>query len=325
MSAASLPQVVGRLAPSPTGGLHVGHARTFLIAWLAARSAGGRVILRIEDIDRSRVRPGAIQGMIADLLWMGLDWDEGPDVGGPHAPYLQSERMAHYAAALDILKKLWCLYPCTCTRADVARAASAPHAPEQGPGYHEPCSRRRAADAAELGDRTFTWRCEAPGSADFRWQDLVRGWTSGHAEEGGDFVVSRSSGEPSYQLAVVVDDATMGITQVVRGDDLVPSTPKQLLLYRVLGQKPPEFGHVPLVLGPDGQRLAKRDGSIKLATLRERGVDPRVLVGRIARSFGQGPGLRSPRSLVEGFSLGSIPPEPWVMPSIEELLARTPA
>src|SRR3954451_9987486 len=153
--AAASPSILGRLAPSPTGGLHLGHARTFLLAWLSARSAGGRIVLRIEDIRPSRVRPEALEGMIVDLRWLGLDWDEGPDVGGPHAPYYQSQRKADYDGALDRLKAAERVYPCTCTRADIARAASAPHAGEEGPSYPGTCAHRSAADAALLSDRPY--------------------------------------------------------------------------------------------------------------------------------------------------------------------------
>jgi glutamyl-tRNA synthetase len=154
--------VVGRLAPSPTGGLHLGHARTFLIAWLAARHRGGRVVLRIEDLDASRVRDEACRSILQDLRWLGLDWDEGPDVGGPSAPYVQSDRLPLYHAALDRLKAAERVYPCTCTRAEIERAASAPHPEDEGPSYPGTCSNRCAADAEGLGDRPFAWRFRVP-------------------------------------------------------------------------------------------------------------------------------------------------------------------
>ncbi|MEO6811475.1 MAG: tRNA glutamyl-Q(34) synthetase GluQRS [Isosphaeraceae bacterium] len=308
---------VGRLAPSPTGGLHPGHARTFLIAWLAARSEGGQVVLRIEDIDASRVRAEAIDGMVADLRWLGLDWDEGPDLGGTSAPYFQSQRLPLYEAALDRLKRLERVYPCTCTRADVARAASAPHAGEDGPTYPGTCAGRSAADAATLGDRSFAWRFRVPRPL-VAWDDLYLGRKQlNPARLGGDFIVGRSGGEPSYQLAVVVDDALMGVNQVVRGDDLVSSTPRQILLYQALGWEPPQFGHVPLVVDHDGCRLAKRDQSLKLATLRDSGVDPRRLVGLLAQSCGWSTELvpSRPEAWVERFNLSAIPDRPWMMPS----------
>ncbi|MDB5353266.1 MAG: gltX2 [Planctomycetota bacterium] len=307
--------IVGRLAPSPTGGLHIGHARTFLVAWLAARSAGGRIILRIEDIDASRARPESIEASIADLRWLGLDWDEGPDVGGPNAPYLQSMRKLNYQAALDRLKAQERVYPCTCSRAEIARASSAPHPGEEGTSYLGTCAYRRAADAESLSGRSFCWRFRVP-FGQIWWDDLVRGMIAGapHAN-GGDFIVGRSSGEPAYQLAVVCDDAAMGVNQVVRGDDLISSTPRQILLYLALGLPEPEFGHVPLVLDADGQRLAKRDGSIKLAALRDSGVDPGRLVAILANSCGLAVSRERirPDALIQAFLFEGIPKAPWIV------------
>lgn len=304
----------GRLAPSPTGGLHVGHARTFLLAWLAARRAGGSVILRVEDLDASRARPEAAAAALVDLRWLGLDWDEGPDLGGPRGPYVQSQRRAVYEEALERLKAAERVYPCTCTRADVERAAAAPHAEDEGPTYPGLCSGRRAADAAELGARPFAWRFRAPAGT-IAWDDLLLGRREvDPARLGGDFLVGRNGLGPSYQLAVVVDDALMGVDQVIRGDDLVPSTPRQILLYHALDWTAPQFGHVPLVLGPDGRRLAKRDGSIKLATLREQGIDPRRLIGELAYSFGwtSSPVPSQPRDWIDRFDLATIPRSSWL-------------
>jgi glutamyl-tRNA synthetase len=231
-----------------------------LIAWLSARSQGGKVVFRIEDIDSPRIKPGAAEQLSLDLRWLGLDWDEGPIV--------QSERLPHYEAALKRLQEAEQVYPCTCSRLDVERAASAPHAEHEGPVYPGTCAGRRVADAATLGDRPYAWRLRAPATI------------------GGDFVVWKSAGTPAYQLAVVVDDAAQGITEVVRGDDLLPSTPRQLLLYQLLNLRPPRFIHVPLVVGPDGRRLAKRHGDTRLAAVREVGVSPEVLVGYLAWSCG---------------------------------------
>jgi glutamyl-tRNA synthetase len=295
--------------------LHVGHARTFLVAWIAARREGGRVILRIEDLDATRVREEARAAALLDLRWLGLDWDEGPDVGGPRGPYVQSERRALYDEALDRLKAAELVYPCICTRADIERAASAPHPEDEGPTYPGTCAGRRAEDAGALGDRPFAWRFRvAPGPVE--WDDLFLGERElAPARLGGDFVVGRNGMGPSYQLAVIVDDALMGVSQVVRGADLVPSTPRQILLYRALGWQPPRFGHVPLVVGPDGRRLAKRDGSIKLSTLREWGVDPRRLVGALARSCGWTGRIEpsDPIDWVDRYASGSLPDEPCVM------------
>lgn len=309
--AASSP--IGRLAPSPTGGLHLGHARTFLVAWLAVRSAGGRLVLRVEDIDASRIRPGATEAAISDLRWLGLDWDEGPDVGGAHAPYLQSERRDRYDEALETLKRRELVYPCTCSRADIARSASAPHEGEEGPRYPGTCSTRSVVDADSLAGRPFCWRFRTT-SRPIPWRDLVRGPSIVDPSSSGDFLVGRSSGEPAYQLAVVCDDAAMAVNQVIRGDDLMASTPKQILLYEALGLETPSFGHVPIVVGLDGRRLAKRDESIKLSTLRERGLEPGQIVARIGRSLGMNfpSETAKPHQLLHLLDLGRLPRTPWV-------------
>jgi glutamyl-tRNA synthetase len=307
--------VVGRLAPSPTGGLHLGHARTFLIAWLAARHAGGRVILRIEDLDLSRARADACTGALADLRWLGLDWDAGPDVGGPSGPYVQSQRGSDYDEILERLKATESVYPCTCTRAEIERAASAPHADEEGPSYPGTCAHRTASDALALSDRPFAWRFRvAPGS--ITWNDLFLGpMDFDPSRLGGDFVVSRHGVGASYQLAVVADDAHMGVNQVIRGNDLVNSTPRQILLYRRLSWPEPQFGHVPLALDSAGRRLAKRDGSLKLATLRDADVDPRRLIGRLVESCGLSHSIipSMPQDWVNSFDPAAIPTEPWIV------------
>jgi len=305
--------------------LHLGHARTFLAAWLAARSTNGSILLRVEDLDASRARPEAMTGAQLDLRWLGLDWDEGPDVGGPSGSYVQSERVAIYAAALECLKASERVYPCTCTRADIARAVSAPHAEDEGPVYPGTCSGRSVADALSLGDRPFAWRFRVPPGP-VVWEDLILGRTAiDPSQTGGDFIVARSTGPFSYQLAVVQDDAAMGVTQVIRGDDLVASTPRQILLFQALDLPRPHFGHVPLVHGPDGRRLAKRDGSIKLATLRESGMDPRRLVGWLAQSWGLTEEMipSSPSDWARGFDLARLSRDPWMV-SAESLEALTP-
>ncbi len=309
----------GRLAPSPTGGLHLGHARTFLIAWLSVRSRSGRMIFRIEDLDATRSRYEAAEASLIDLRWLGLDWDEGPDRPGPSYPYVQSWRKSSYEASLDRLKRAGLVYPCTCTRADIERAAAAPHAEDEGPTYPGTCARRRVEDAESLGDRSFAWRFRVPNGS-VEWIDRFRGTIQlDPARLGGDFVVGRSGVGPSYQLAVVHDDATMGVTEVVRGDDLIPSTPRQILLYRALGWTPPSYAHVPLAVDTDGRRLAKRDGSLKLATLREAGVDPRRLVGWIAKACGWSNRVEpsTPADWLDRFNLGAIPRTPWVVSSEE--------
>ncbi len=304
----------GRLAPSPTGGLHLGHARTFLVAWLATRSRGGRVIYRVEDLDAGRVRADSIREAMLDLAWLGLDWDHGPDRGGPAAPYVQSDRQGLYEDALNRLKSQEFVYPCTCTRADIERAASAPHPEDEGPTYPGTCSGRSVADADGLPG-SFAWRFRVPPGR-LAWDDRLRGRVElDPARLGGDFVVGRAGVGASYQLAVVVDDAAMGVTDVVRGDDLIPSTPRQVLLYQALGCDPPSFAHIPLALGTDGRRLAKRDGALKLATLREAGVDPRRLVGTLARSCGWSNEIEPapPAAWLDRFDLATIPADPWII------------
>jgi glutamyl-tRNA synthetase len=309
------PIAFGRLAPSPTGGLHLGHARTFLVAWLAARHAGGRVILRIEDLDASRVRAEARETALVDLRWLGLDWDEGPDIGGPSAPYVQSERTWLYEQSLDSLKASDSVYPCTCTRTDIERAASAPHADDEGPTYPGTCAHRSAADASGLGDRPFAWRFRvSPGRV--AWDDLFFGRVEiDPSRLVGDFVVARQTVGHSYQLAVVADDAAMGVNQIIRGADLVPSTPRQILLYRALDGPLPRFGHVPLAVTPDGRRLAKRDDSLKLTTLREAGVETPFLIGSLVHCCGWSDSAipMTPAEAIERFEPARISPLPWVV------------
>jgi glutamyl-tRNA synthetase len=242
---------------------------------------------------------------IKDLRWLGIDWDEGP--------YVQSERVGIYGAALENLKAAGLVYPCTCTRADIARAASAPHAGEEGPVYPGTCAGRSAGDAEGLTSegKAFAWRFRAREQR-VMWEDLVRGKVEIGC--GGDFVVGRSDGVAAYQLAVVVDDAAMGVTEVIRGDDLVPSTPRQILLYGALGHEPPSFGHVGLAVGHDGKRLAKRDQSLKLATLRGAGEDPRLVLEAIAKSCGLEGGERAEAGCsrwIDGFRIDRLKPGEW--------------
>ena len=314
IESASSTTSVGRLAPSPTGAQHVGNARTYLLAWLSARAAKGKVVLRIEDIDSPRVKPAAKQQAIDDLRWLGLDWDEGPDVGGPQTSYVQTQRMPLYFQALTALQQAERVYPCTCTRSDVAEAASAPHAGQEAPVYPGTCAGRRVADAAALAEarQPYCWRMRA--SSDLReFRDLVAGQqrcTVGR--ELGDFVIAKGDGTPAYQLAVVADDHAMGITEVLRGDDLLASTFRQLELYDFFEWIPPTFAHVPLVVGPDGRRLAKRHGDTRLARLREAGVPPERLVGLLASSCGLRPTPEpvAAADLIAGFSLTRLPRRP---------------
>lgn len=306
---------VGRLAPSPTGAQHVGNARTYLLAWLSLRSRGGRVLLRIEDIDSPRIKPWATQQAIDDLAWLGLDWDEGPDLGGPHGPYIQTERLASYTEALQRLQAMEAVYPCRCTRADVAAAASAPHVGQEGPVYPGTCAGRTANDARDLAGQPYCWRFRTAGTVDEFADGFMGDRVCDVGQDLGDFVVWKTDGGPAYQLAVVVDDQAMGVTEVCRGDDLLPSAHRQRLLYRAFGWTPPEFVHVPLVVGPDGRRLAKRHGDTRIALLRERGVPAERLIGFLAWSC-RLRATREPvtaRSLLPDFDNRTVPAEPFVM------------
>jgi glutamyl-tRNA synthetase len=311
----------GRYAPSPTGPLHLGNARTALLAWLAARASGGSYIMRVEDLDGPRVRPGMEARILDELRWLGLDWDEGPDVGGPVGPYRQSERLDRYAAALERLRAAGAVYPCDCSRAEIAGAAQAPHGPgDEGPRYPGTCrALAPGAAGARAARRPPAWRLRVP-EGEVAFDDGVHGpQRRDVAAETGDFVVARADGIPAYQLAVVVDDAAMGVEEVVRGDDLLGSTARQLLLYRALGLRAPRFAHVPLVNGEDGARLAKRHGALSLGELRERGADPRAVVGLLAASAGLcAAGARvEARALVEGFALARVARTPARLGSAE--------
>ena len=314
----------GRLAPSPTGALHLGNARSFLLAWLSVRARGGTVVMRIEDLDHPKVKPWTVAEIFEDLRWLGLDWDEGPDVGGPYGPYAQRERTEHYAAALEVLKDQGLVYPCVCSRQDVESAQAAPHA-EDYQRYPGTCRGRFgsfAESAAALpSGRVPAWRFKAP--------DVVVGLDDGFmghyevnvAQRDGDFVLARDVQGAGYMLAVVVDDAAMDITEVLRGDDLLPATHRQLLLHRALGIEPPQFFHVPLVVGLDGKRLAKRHGDTRLRAYREQGVSPEQITGFLAWSCGLVPlGTKCrPAELIADFSLAKLPREPLVIDDCDGL------
>lgn len=302
----------GRLAPSPTGYLHLGHARTFWIAQERARAHGGTLILRNEDLDRNRCRPHFVTAMIEDLKWFGFQWQEGPDC--PDAPgfgpYTQSERLPFYRVAFEKLRAAGCIYPCTCSRRDILDALGAPHESDDEPIYPGTCrppaasskfqvssfksTRPVGTDDSTLAPRPSTrcsWRFQVPDGETISFLDGRHGPQSFVAgKDFGDFIVWRhdpAAAGPAYQLAVVVDDAAMQITEVVRGADLLVSTARQILLYRALGLVPPAFYHCPLLTDENGVRLAKRHDALSLRALRAQSRTPESLRASWTTAFAQ--------------------------------------
>jgi glutamyl-tRNA synthetase len=302
--------VRSRLAPSPTGALHVGNARTFLLTWLHVRAAGGTLLLRNDDLDGPRAKRGAEREAQEDLAWLGLDWDASEGV------LVQSERGAVYAAAARRLADAGLAYPCVCTRSEVESAASAPHGLE-GPRYPGTCRGRWASldEAAHATGRPAALRFVAP-AAPVAFTDLFVGaQVVDVAQETGDFVVFRGNGTAAYQLATVVDDAASGVDLVIRGADLLPSTARQRLLQQALGLPSPSWLHVPLVVGPDGRRLAKRHGDTTLRALRQAGWTPAGVVGFLAWTAGLADRRERllPRELLSRHDLARVPREPVVL------------
>ena len=309
---------VGRFAPSPTGDLHVGSALAVLAAWASVRGRGGRFVWRVEDLDGPRAVAGAAERQVEDARWLGLDWDEGPGVGGPHAPYRQSERGALYEAALERLAGAGRVFPCRLSRSDLRDLATAPH---DGPGLppYPPALRPAPPAPGWFGDPT----ARADAALRFRVDDgpvVFDDRVVGRVEEDvrattGDFVLRRRDGVYAYQLAVVVDDLAMGVTEVVRGQDLLGSTARQVLLVRALGGAVPAYAHVPLLVGADGEKLSKRDEALTVRSLREAGVAPEAVVGWLAATLGQpGAGRRTPAEVAASFDWARVRPEPVGVP-----------
>jgi len=318
----------GRYAPSPTGMIHVGNARTALAAWLSVRSRGGTFVWRVEDLDGPRVVPGMAEAQLADLAWLGLDWDEGPDVGGPHAPYAQSRRADLYDAALRRLAAAGRLFPCRVSRKDLLSMASAPHGGEEAPypaalrpvkldaDWFERLRGAAQPDAAirfRVHDRPVTFADRVFGTLTERVDLAV-----------GDFVLKRRDGLWAYQLAVVVDDLAMEIDDVVRGADLLASTARQLQLIETLGGAPPAYAHVPLMVSARGEKLSKRDRALELRSLRAAGVAAEALTGYLAFSLGllDRPAPCRPADLVPLFAWEKVGREEWVVEeAVESILA----
>ncbi|HEX6424381.1 MAG TPA: tRNA glutamyl-Q(34) synthetase GluQRS [Acidimicrobiales bacterium] len=294
----------GRFAPSPTGPLHVGNLRTAVLAWLFARSAGEAFLLRIDDLDRVASRDEHVRDHLADLAALGIDWD-GEVVR-------QSDRFDRYESALDHLAADGLLYPCYCTRREVRAAVSAPHEPLPEGAYPGTCRDLTTAErgAREAEGRRPSWRVRAGGER-VDVVDRLHGRFAGVID---DFVVRRADGAPAYQVAVVVDDHDQGVTEVVRGDDLLDTTPRQVWLARRLGVTAPAYAHVPLVLGPDGQRLAKRHGAVTLRDLSGQGGGPPAVLGAMAASLGlaaPGTPVGSVRDLLDVFDPDRVPSRAW--------------
>ncbi len=315
----------GRYAPSPTGQLHLGNARTALLAYWQAKARNGQFVMRVEDLDSQRSRPEFVQANLDELRWLGLSWDEGPDVGGPYAPYRQSERFGLYQEALTTLQASGHLFECYLSRKDLREdlqnIASAPH----GVGFVYGESQRelneRVKEQKQREGKTPSSRFAIKPQTLTFYDEVLGNVTLNPAQDTGDFIVRRADGEWAYQLAVVVDDIAMDITHVLRGDDLLPSTGAQLLLYKALDAEPPTFAHVPLLLDTDGSRLAKRRGSLTLTSLKEAGVKPERVIGLLAFTAGltEKPAEAHVNDFTEAFDLSLIRKKPFRL--TDDLLA----
>jgi glutamyl-tRNA synthetase len=304
------PPVVTRFAPSPSGELHLGNARTALFNWLLARRHGGRFVLRIEDTDARRSDPALAAALLRDLRWLGLDWDEGPDVGGPSGPYLQSQRGAVYAAAIGRLEAVGAVYPCYCSDLELEVARRASRAAGRPPRYAGTCRdlgpvQRRAREAE---GRLPSLRFRVPQEGEVAFDDLVHGPQRFACPDIGDFVVQRADGSAAFFFGNVLDDALMGVTLVLRGEDHLSNTPRQLLLARALGVEAPAYGHLPLIVDDAGAPLSKRAGAASLRQLREQGILPAALVNHLFRlgHSGASQGWLSPGEMAAAFDVAHL-------------------
>lgn len=299
---------VGRLAPSPTGLLHLGHARTFLVAWWRARNVGGKLLMRMEDLDGPRAKPEFAEAALRDLAWLGIDWD-GPD-------YVQSQGLAEISAAAADLERRGLAYACVCSRGDVRSAQSAPQLGESEPRYPGTCRGKFgsvAAAQAETG-KPAGLRLQVPDGVVTVKDELLGERSFDVQAEVGDFLIAKRDQAPAYQLSCVVDDARQGVTEVVRGEDLFASSARQRLLQQALGLPPVRYVHVPLVLDESGRRLAKREDDLSLQELREGGTDPRAIVAWAAQSCGIASAERiTARVALINFALAKLPREPVIL------------
>lgn len=308
-------KICGRLAPSPTGRLHMGNAWAFLCAWLGARKTGGELVLRIEDIDPQRSRDEYAEALQQDLLWLGLDWDYGPGSSEALGPYRQSDRLESYLEGLRLLEDQGLVYPCFCTRKELREMAGAPQAGVMAESVYSGRCLNLPPEQVQANiesGKSCSLRLKFDAAARQRYlelDDLCLGHKYLSLEDvGGDFPIRRSDGTFAYQLAVVLDDIAMGVTQVVRGMDILSSTPRQLYLYDCFGAPPPEYAHVPLLLEHQGERLAKRHESLALPVMRERGVKPEEIIGWLAfwSGLASRPTCQSASELLSGFDFQHI-------------------
>lgn len=299
-----------RFAPSPTGHLHIGNARTAILNWIYARQSGGKFILRIEDTDVERSTRESERTILVDLRWLGLDWDEGPDVGGQYGPYRQSDRLKVYQEQLALLRESGRAYPCFCTEDEIEKKRTAAIERGDNPHYDRKCLHLSQQERDKLiwSGRKPVWRFHVQ-AGEIAWNDLVKERLAFDNENFGDFVIMRSDGRPTYNFAAAVDDALMGITHVIRGDDHVSNTPKQILIYEAMGWSPPEFCHIPMILGADRSRLSKRHGATSVYDLRTRGYLAEALINFLSLlswSSKSGDEILSVERLVEEFDFGRM-------------------
>ena len=316
-----------RIAPAPSGSIHVGNARTALYNWLFARQHDGVFVLRVEDTDQSRVTEESYQAVLQDLRWLGLEWDEGPETGGPHGPYRQSERFDRYEVALRHLLERGHAYPCYCTQEELAERRRQAQAERKTPGYDGRCRNlspeERAAFEAE--GRKSSIRFRVPEDRTVSFDDIVRGTIATETKQIQDFVVRRSDGSPTYMLAVTIDDVEMDITHVIRGEDLIAATPRQLLMREAMGiEEIPVFAHLPLLVDEKGRPLSKRWGDVAVANYRDQGFLPEAVVNYLALlgwSFDDKTNIFSVEELVERFSLERVGKNPaaFDVPKLEWL------
>jgi len=307
-----------RFAPSPTGHLHIGGARTAIYNWAFARRHGGTFVLRIDDTDPERSTPEITAAILSALRWLGLDWDEGPEVGGAHGPYFQTQRAASYARALERLKTAGAVYPCFCSAEDLAASREAARAAGTFAGYPRSCRAvdAKSAEARIAAGEPHAWRLTVPeGRGDVVFEDAVRGKSAFAADVLDDYIVVRSDGTPTYNFATVVDDAEMEITHIIRGDDHLSNTPRQILAYEALGAPLPAFAHLSMIWGPDGKRLSKRHGAANVEDYRDAGYLPEALVNYLALlgwSLDDKTTIIDAPTLVANFSLDRVSKNPAI-------------